>query len=107
MAARRPRRLRLLVMGRKGLCYALGALVIAFALAQLWFFSHILYWTHFEPGSTAFMQARLEALRTKDSGAKLRREWMPYQRISLPLHLAVGAAEAAQFLDHAGFYCEP
>ncbi len=103
MAARRPRRLRLLVIGWKGLCYALGALVIAFALAQLWFFSHILYWTHFEPGSTAFMAARLEALRAKDSGAKLRREWVPYQGISVHLKRAVVAAEDAKFLDHEGF----
>ncbi|HYT47970.1 MAG TPA: transglycosylase domain-containing protein, partial [Burkholderiales bacterium] len=103
MAARRPRRFRLLVIGWKGLCYALGALVIAFALTQLWFFSHILYWTHFEPGSTAFMAARLEALRAKDPGAKLRREWVPYQRISVHLKRAVVAAEDAKFLDHEGF----
>jgi len=103
MAARRPRRSRLPVIGWKALSYTLGALVIAFALAQLWFFSHILYWTYVEPGSTAFMAARLEALRTKDSGARLRREWVPYERISVHLKRAVVAAEDAKFLDHEGF----
>ena len=98
-----PRRSRLLVIGWKALSYTLGALVIAFALAQLWFFSHILYWTHFEPGSTAFMAARLEALRAKNSGVKLRREWVPYERISVHLKRAVVAAEDARFLDHEGF----
>ena len=87
----------------KGFCYTLGALVIAFVLAQLWFFSHIVYWTRFEPSSTAFMSARLEALRERNPRAKLHRQWTPYDRISPHLKRAVVAAEDAKFLDHEGF----
>ena len=96
-------RLRRLVIAWKGFCYTLGALVVAFCVAQLWFFSHLLYWTQFEPSSTAFMASRLEMLRASDPGAKLRREWVPYERISVHLKRAVVAAEDARFLDHEGF----
>ena len=72
-------------------------------MAQLWFFSHIVYWTRFDPSSTAFMAARLDALRTRDPRATLLREWVPYERISVHLKRAVVAAEDAKFLDHEGF----
>ena len=91
------------VIAWKGFCYTLGALVLAFTLAQLWFFSNIVYWTHFQPGSTAFMVSRLEALRAKDPKARLRRQWVPYEQISPHLKRAVVAAEDARFLDHEGF----
>ena len=72
-------------------------------MAQLWFFSHIVYWTRFDPSSTAFMAARLDALRAKDPRATLHREWVSYERISVHLRRAVVAAEDAKFLDHEGF----
>ncbi len=103
MRARRGGRLRLLWALWKGFCFALGGLVLAFVLAQVWFFGHILFWTQFEPASTAFMERRLEALRAKDARARLRREWIPYARISAHLKRAVVAAEDAKFLDHEGF----
>ena len=102
MAARRGA-LRILVVLWKGFCYSLGALVLAFVLAQLWFFGNILYLSHYNPGSTAFMESRLEALRAKNPGVKLRRTWVPYERISVQLKRAVVAAEDAKFLDHEGF----
>ena len=81
-----------------------GALVvIAFAIAQLWFFAHILYWAHYPPASTAFMERRLEVLRAKDPRAQLRHQWAAYERISVHLKRAVVAAEDAKFLDHEGF----
>jgi monofunctional biosynthetic peptidoglycan transglycosylase len=95
--------LRVLVALWKGFCYSLGALVIAFVLAQLWFFGNILYLSHYDPGSTAFMERRLEVLRQKKPGAQLRRTWVPYDRISAQLKRAVVAAEDAKFLDHEGF----
>jgi monofunctional glycosyltransferase len=101
--ARRWGRLRLLMALWKGFCYTLGGLVLALVLAQLWFLGHILYWTQFEPTSTAFMERRLEALHAKDARARLRREWIPYARISGHLKRAVVAAEDAKFLDHEGF----
>ena len=87
----------------KGFCYSLGALVIAFVLAQIWFFGNLVYLSQYDPGSTAFMERRLEMLRTKKPGAQLRRTWVPYERISLQLKRAVVAAEDAKFLDHEGF----
>jgi len=95
--------MNLFVIAWKGFCYTLGALVLAFTLAQLWFFSNIVYWTYFQPGSTAFMASRLEALRAKDPRARLRRQWVPYEQISPHLKRAVVAAEDARFLDHEGF----
>ena len=102
MAARRGA-FRVVVALWKGFCYSLGALVIAFVLAQLWFFGNILYLSHYDPASTAFMHSRLDALRAKNPNIRLRRVWVPYERISVHLKRAVVAAEDAKFLDHEGF----
>ncbi len=95
--------MRVAAIAWRGFWIALVALVLVFSLAQLWFFSQILYWTRFEPETTAFMERRLEALRAKDPKAKLRHQWVPYERISVHLKRAVVAAEDAKFLDHEGF----
>jgi len=102
VAARRGT-LRVALALWKGFCYSLGALVVAFILAQLWFFGNILYLAQYDPGTTAFMERRLEVLRAKKPGARLRRTWVPYGRISEQLKRAVVAAEDAKFLDHEGF----
>ncbi|HKX38241.1 MAG TPA: monofunctional biosynthetic peptidoglycan transglycosylase [Burkholderiales bacterium] len=65
---------------------------------QFWFYAHILYYAHNVPGTTAFMDRYLENPR-----AKLRYQWVPYERISEHLKRAVVAAEDARFLDHEGF----
>jgi monofunctional biosynthetic peptidoglycan transglycosylase len=88
------KRWRGLVIAWKAFSYTLGALVIAFVLAQLWFYGHIVYWSRYPPESTAFM-AR--------SSARLKHQWVPYERISEHLKRAVVAAEDARFLDHEGF----
>src|SRR5688500_15042923 len=49
------------------------------------------------------MDRRLEALREKRPSARLRHQWVPYNRISEHLKRAVVAAEDARFLDHEGF----
>src|SRR3954465_1076695 len=90
-------------MAWKAFSYTLGALVIAFLLAQLWFYGHIFYWMHYPPGRTAFMEHRLEALLEKNPKARLQYQWAPYERISASLKRAVVAAEDAKFLDHEGF----
>ena len=102
MAAKR-RGARWWVIAWKGFSYTLGALVIAFVLAQLWFYGHIIYWMHFPPGSTAFMERRLDAMLEKNPRARLKHQWVPYERISGSLKRAVVAAEDARFLDHEGF----
>ncbi len=97
------KRLRWVVVAWKAFSYTLGALVIAFAIAQLWFYGHILYWSKYPPGSTAFMERSLHALQEKDPQARLKHQWVPYERISGNLKRAVVAAEDARFLDHEGF----
>ena len=92
------RRWRLFVFAWKAFCYALGTLVLAVIAIQLWFLSHIIYWSSYNPSSTAFMERHLEK-----PGARLRHNWVPYSRISEHLKRAVVAAEDAKFLDHEGF----
>lgn len=92
------RRLRFLLLAWKAFCYGLGTAVVAVVGVQLWFFSHIVYWSSFNPSSTAFMDRYLE-----NPGARLRHSWVPYHRISEHLKRAVVAAEDAKFLDHEGF----
>jgi monofunctional biosynthetic peptidoglycan transglycosylase len=95
--------LRWLVIAWKAFSYTLGGLAIAFLIAQLWFYGHIVYWSRYPPTSTAFMDRSLEALQEKDPRARLRQQWVPYDRISVNLKRAVVAAEDARFLDHEGF----
>jgi monofunctional biosynthetic peptidoglycan transglycosylase len=97
------RRWRGLVVAWKAFSYTLGALVIAFVLAQLWFYGHILYWSRYQPQSTAFMERSLDTLQAKDPRARLKHQWVAYERISVHLKRAVVAAEDARFLDHEGF----
>ena len=100
---RRSRKPSGLVLLWKGFCYSLGTAVLAAIAVQLWFLGHIVYWSKVNPASTAFMERRLELLRVNDGGAKLRREWVAYERISAHLKRAVVVAEDARFLEHDGF----
>jgi monofunctional biosynthetic peptidoglycan transglycosylase len=100
VAAKRSRGARIVV---KVVFCALGAIAIAFLLAQAWFYAHILYWRDSAPGPTAFMERRLAERQAKDPRAALRQQWVPYERISRNLKRAVVAAEDARFLDHEGF----
>jgi monofunctional glycosyltransferase len=92
------RRWRPLVLAWKAFCYTLGTALLAVIAIQLWFLSHLIYWSNFNPSSTAFMDRYLEK-----PGAKLRHTWVPYSRISEHLKRSVVAAEDAKFLDHEGF----
>ncbi len=103
MKPRQKGLLRLLVPLWKAFCYGLGAVTLSVIALQVWFYGHVLYWNAFNPSSTAFMERRLDQLRTKDAGARLRKQWVPYERISPHLKRAVVAAEDAKFLDHEGF----
>lgn len=77
--------------------------LIVLAAVQFWFLVHIWYWTSHNPESTAFMRSRLEILREDDPKARLRQQWVPYQRISGHLKRAMVAAEDAKFIEHSGF----
>jgi len=83
--------------------YGIGLLVIALACVQAWFYAHVLWWNTHDPKSTSFMQVRLEQLRQKDRDAKLKHQWLRYERISAHLKRAVIAAEDAKFVGHEGF----
>jgi monofunctional biosynthetic peptidoglycan transglycosylase len=85
------------------LAYLLGAAVAVFVLVQAWFLGHVIYWKHFDPGTTSFMERRLEALRAKQPKAALKHQWVDYDRIATHLKRAVVAAEDAKFIDHDGF----
>jgi len=81
-------------------CAALVALLL---LYQVWIFLLVLWWSHFNPSSTSFMDIRLDELQEKRPKAELRHEWVPYERISIHLKRAVIAAEDDSFVDHEGF----
>ena len=87
----------------RGFCNVLLVALCALVLVQFWFLVHIWYWVDHDPGATAFMQARLERMREKNSRATLRQEWVPYNRIAASLKRAIVAAEDAKFLAHEGF----
>jgi monofunctional biosynthetic peptidoglycan transglycosylase len=87
----------------RALAYVLGAAAAVFVLVQAWFLGHVIYWKHFDPGTTSFMERRLEGLRAKQPKAVLKHQWVDYDRISGHLKRAVVAAEDAKFIDHDGF----
>ncbi len=77
--------------------------LIALTAIQFWFLVHVWYWAGNNPESTAFMRARLEILQEDHPKARLRQQWVPYQRISGHLKRAIVAAEDAKFVTHNGF----
>ncbi|HSI22163.1 MAG TPA: monofunctional biosynthetic peptidoglycan transglycosylase [Methylophilaceae bacterium] len=79
------------------------ALVVLVLIYQLWIFLHICWWVNHNPGSSAFMDDRLEVMQDKNPAAKLRQKWVPYKRISNNLKRAVVVAEDSKFVIHEGF----
>jgi monofunctional biosynthetic peptidoglycan transglycosylase len=77
--------------------------IYALFLYQLWLVSHVLYWKHNNPPSSAFMQSQLQSLREKDPAATLRHTWMPYRYISYDMKRAIIVAEDSKFIQHNGF----
>lgn len=74
-----------------------------FLAVQLSFLARVWWWRDHNPESTAFMQQRLEVLQAKDTQARLRHAWVPYDRISPQLKRAIVVAEDSRFVDHEGF----
>lgn len=68
-----------------------------------WIFARVIWWSWANPGETSFMALRLDELREKEPNARLRQQWVPYERISIHLKRAVVAAEDDGFVDHDGF----
>ena len=81
---------------------AVGAAAI-FLAVQLSYMVRLWWWRDHDPGSTAFMHARIDELRVHDPRASLQHTWVPYTRISPQLKRAIVVAEDARFVDHEGF----
>ncbi len=75
----------------------------AFVAYEASILARLAWWRSHDPASTAFMDERLERIRDRKPGAKLRHQWVPYARISGNLKRAIVAAEDAKFADHEGF----
>ncbi|MEW5973931.1 MAG: monofunctional biosynthetic peptidoglycan transglycosylase [Pseudomonadota bacterium] len=88
---------------RRWLLRGLLILSLLFLLVQGWYLAHIVAWRWVDPGSTAFMDARLAQLRETTPEARLRQQWVDYAAISPHLKRAILAAEDAKFLEHEGF----
>jgi monofunctional glycosyltransferase len=82
---------------------AAALLLAAVLVYQLWFLLHIWYWVDHNPEQSAFMEMRLEDLRSKKPQIELKHIWVPYNRVSVHLKRALIAAEDAKFLEHEGF----
>jgi monofunctional glycosyltransferase len=80
---------------------ALLALLLLVAV-QLWFAGRIVYWRWQNPAETAFMQRERERLQARNPQARLRHQWVPYDRISTHLKRAVITSEDARFVEHEG-----
>ncbi len=85
--------------GRRGL----AVLVLLLLAWQGWYFGWVVWWKFVNPSTTSFMSLRLDELREKDPRSELKKEWVPYGRISVHLKRAVVAAEDAKFSEHEGF----
>lgn len=92
-------------MKRAGRWLKLSLLAVLglFVAWQLWLLGWVLYWNWFNPGTTQFMEIRLAELREKKPDAQLKKQWVPYERVSVHLKRALIAAEDAKFADHEGF----
>jgi monofunctional biosynthetic peptidoglycan transglycosylase len=80
-----------------------GLLLLALLLYQLWIFAHIVWWTKYNPSTSAFMDQQLVKLQSTHPDAELRHQWVPYEKISNNLKRAIIASEDAKFVDHEGF----
>lgn len=83
--------------------WGLLGLIALFLAWQLWLLGWVLLWKWVDPGTTRFMEIRLAELQVKNPEAQLRKQWVPYERISPHLKRAIIASEDAKFVDHEGF----
>ena len=83
--------------------WMVAAAAAIFLAVQLSFLARVWWWRDHDPGSTAFMNARLTQMHATDSKAKLQQRWVPYARISENLKRAIVVAEDSRFIEHEGF----
>jgi monofunctional biosynthetic peptidoglycan transglycosylase len=82
-----------------GLAWMIGLLLVW----QFWYLGWVVWWKWVDPGTTSFQSEQLSVLRKKNPQAELRRQWVPYEKISIQLKRAVVASEDDGFIDHEGF----
>ena len=83
--------------------WTIAALAGALIVYELSFLARVWWWKDHNPQTTAFMDTQLERLRERKPDAKLKHQWVPYERISPNLKRALVAAEDARFVEHEGF----
>jgi len=81
----------------------LGGLLLLLVLWQGWYLGWVVWWKWVNPGTTSFQSQRLEQIREKNPKAELKKQWLPYEKISPQLKRAVIASEDDKFVDHEGF----
>ena len=81
----------------------LAATATLLLLWQGWYLGWVLWWKWVNPGTTSFQSQRLDEARQKNPKAELKRQWVPYEKISIHLKRAVVSAEDDKFVDHEGF----
>lgn len=81
----------------------IGLIVVAFLAYQGYVALKLWWWDDHNPSSTAFMDARLAVIREKTPNAKLKQQWVSYEKISSHLKRAILVAEDDRFVDHEGF----
>ncbi|KTG17125.1 MULTISPECIES: monofunctional biosynthetic peptidoglycan transglycosylase [unclassified Guyparkeria] len=87
---------------RRWLWRLIGLALLAFLLAQLWFFVQVWHLRDHNPETTAFMRERLELLRGIRPDITARQIYVPYESISPAARRAVVASEDDRFMDHFG-----
>jgi monofunctional glycosyltransferase len=85
------------------LAYAASVVVVAWFAMQAYYFARIAIWTVVNPQSTAFMRADSWRLAQDRPEVSIRREWVPYERISRNLKRAIIASEDANFVNNSGY----
>jgi monofunctional biosynthetic peptidoglycan transglycosylase len=72
-------------------------------LYQAWLLGWVLAWKWIDPDMTRFMEIRLAELQADDAQARLKKEWVDYERISVHLKRALIVSEDDLFTRHDGF----
>ena len=81
----------------------LAGLLILVLCYQAWLFGWVLWWREHDPDMTRFMEIRLAELQSLNPEARLKKQWIGYERISPHLKRALIVAEDDLFTRHDGF----
>lgn len=72
-------------------------------LYEGWLYLQVLQLVHHNPGNTALIEERRQALRAAGESDRIRQQWVPMARISPYLQHALIVSEDATFYGHEGF----